>query len=322
MKNKVFILAGLWVAAFTAHALDWPDAQITFKVKDDSGKLLSGVSIDTIVFSRSKPATYEVVSSKTDAEGIAVVKAANVFNEYSYSVENFPGYYSAGGVYSFQIATNGQWQPWNPTVEMVLKPKLNPVPMYAKQNRDLRLPENDKPIGYDLMVGDWVAPYGKGLTSDFIFNLQRKFTDVNQAFDAALAIKFSNDGDGVFLAIARSCSDDMLRLPRTAPETGYESQVVLRMYREAGKPMVGVLPKEDQNYFFRVRTKKDENGNIVSALYGKIHGGINYGVFRSPTALIYFTYYLNPEPNSRNMEFNPKKNLFKNLDTLEQVTAP
>ena len=86
--------------------------------------------------------------------------------------------------------------------------------------------------------------------------------------------------------------------------------------------MSGVLPKEDQNYFFKVRTKKDEKGNIVSALYGKIYGGVNYGIFRCPTAFLYFTYYLNPNPNSLNMEFDPKKNLFKNLKPLEQVTAP
>jgi hypothetical protein len=35
-----------------------------------------------------------------------------------------------------------------------------------------------------------------------------------------------------------------------------------------------------------------------------------------------FTYYINPEPNSRNMEFNTKSNLFKNLSSLEQVSAP
>src|ERR1035438_9355808 len=102
MKNTLFILAGLLIGALAVHALDWPDAQITFKVKDDSGKSLSGVSIDTIVFSRSKPATYETVSSVTDSEGIAVVKAANGFNEYSYTVADLPGYYSAGGVYRFQ----------------------------------------------------------------------------------------------------------------------------------------------------------------------------------------------------------------------------
>lgn len=33
-------------------------------------------------------------------------------------------------------------------------------------------------------------------------------------------------------------------------------------------------------------------------------------------------YYLNPEPNLRNMEFDPKRNLMKNLKPLEGVDAP
>ena len=35
-----------------------------------------------------------------------------------------------------------------------------------------------------------------------------------------------------------------------------------------------------------------------------------------------FTYYLNPAPNDRNVEFDPKQNLFTNLKRTEQVTAP
>ena len=35
-----------------------------------------------------------------------------------------------------------------------------------------------------------------------------------------------------------------------------------------------------------------------------------------------FTYYLNPTPNDRNMEFDPKRNLFQNLKSTEQVNMP
>ena len=47
-----------------------------------------------------------------------------------------------------------------------------------------------------------------------------------------------------------------------------------------------------------VSTVLDANGNVKSALYGKIYGDF-----------MKFTYYLNPTPNSRNMEFDPKNNL-------------
>jgi len=35
-----------------------------------------------------------------------------------------------------------------------------------------------------------------------------------------------------------------------------------------------------------------------------------------------FSYYFNPTPNSRNIEFDPKQNRLKNLSSLETVTAP
>jgi hypothetical protein len=68
---------------------------------------------------------------------------------------------------------------------------------------------------------------------------------------------------------------------------------------------------ENRNYFFRVRTMLDDKGNVKSALYGKIYGDF-----------MQFSYYLNPTPNSRNVEFDPKQNLMKNLKPLEGVEAP
>jgi hypothetical protein len=38
--------------------------------------------------------------------------------------------------------------------------------------------------------------------------------------------------------------------------------------------------------------------------------------------MVLFTYYLNPEPNSQIVEFDPKQNLFSSLSDLEQVQAP
>ena len=39
-------------------------------------------------------------------------------------------------------------------------------------------------------------------------------------------------------------------------------------------------------------------------------------------AWLKFTYYLNPAPNDRNLEFDPKRNLFTNLSPREVVSAP
>jgi len=63
-----------------------------------------------------------------------------------------------------------------------------------------------------------------------------------------------------------------------------------------------------------VRTVLDEKGNILSALYGKIHGDITVSGTLRETSKIIFTYYLNPTPNDRNIEFDPNKNLFGGRD--------
>lgn len=85
--------------------------------------------------------------------------------------------------------------------------------------------------------------------------------------------------------------------------------------------MIVPAAKEDLNYFFRVRTRK-EGGKIVSANYGKIDRDIDFDIINSDTALLFFTYYLNPTPNDRNMEFDPKRNLLTGLKESEAVTNP
>jgi hypothetical protein len=83
------------------------------------------------------------------------------------------------------------------------------------------------------------------------------------------------------------------------------------------KPIV-TETQADQNYFFRIRTEKDDRGNIVSALYGKIVGDIEFW----PNGKIRFQYCLNSKLNSQAMEFDPKQNLFNNLPPLERVAGP
>jgi hypothetical protein len=57
-----------------------------------------------------------------------------------------------------------------------------------------------------------------------------------------------------------------------------------------------------------VRTVLDEKGKVVSAHYGKIY----------PEQLN-IVYYLNPEPNSRSLEYDPARNLFGKLPGSERI---
>lgn len=76
-------------------------------------------------------------------------------------------------------------------------------------------------------------------------------------------------------------------------------------------------------YCFRVRAVLDRDGNVKSALYGKIAGNFRfYAGTIAPTSGMGFDYYLNPKPNDRNVEFDPMRNLVKDLKPLEEVEEP
>jgi len=72
------------------------------------------------------------------------------------------------------------------------------------------------------------------------------------------------------------------------------------------QPLKSQKFRHDPNF---ERTKKNDKGEIVSALYGKIYNPIDFKVFTNGMN-VQFAYYLNPTPNDRNTEFDPNQNLF------------
>lgn len=264
------------------------------------------------------------VKGLTDTNGICVLTGNGDDASVGAAVLK-DGYYGSGGYgIEFTNALLGRWLPWNPTIEVVLLKKGVQVPMYARRVDEIKIPVEGKPVGFDLEIGDWVAPYGKGETADLLFKYESKpepKVPIREIppYDVTLTVSFSNDGDGIqSVFVPTRGGHSSLRLPRQAPADGYESVLIKHESEERGQKAYSDY-REDQNYFFRVRTKKDAQGNIVSALYGKIYGDFNHAAAGGKLA---FTYYLNPTPNDTNMEFDPSRNLFKKLPSLEQVSAP
>ena len=197
----------------------------------------------------------------------------------------------------------------NPSFALVLKKIGKPVAMYARR-LNTHVPALDKPVGFDLMAGDWVAPNGKGVNSDILFTGHFDKRAGGQS-DFTLTVSFPNVGDGIQeFAVPDSAGVSGLRSTHEAPADGYQPQWVQTDSRKPGEP-VETNRDPNRNYFFRVRTVLDSNGNVKSALYGKIYGDF-----------MEFSYYLNPTPNARNVEFDPKQNLLGGLPFDAQVKAP
>lgn len=288
--------------------------KITIKVVDENNKPLKGIDVGItfprIFYGKEKNKTEHKL---TDTDGICSASGTS-YDTVRYGVIK-EGYYSTISSYKFKQKSLGAWIPNNPEVTIVLRKIINPVPMYACQLRPLTLPVANKKIGFDLIEYDWVSPYGKGRQADFIFRLDGKYNNEYE-YDNTLTLTFANKYDGIQLVKEDRKFGSYFKLPRFAPETGYQNKLTKSISRTPGQPYKSDST-EDNNYIFRIRSE-EKNGKLLRAMYGKIQGDINFGVDRTRKIYITFTPYLNPD-YSRNLEFDPKQNLYRDLKSFEHV---
>lgn len=306
--TKAIIFIYILIIPSIIHAL--PTGKITLKVVDENGAPIEDAKAAANFNVGGSGRTDKDI---TDSDGLATLSSSGIRHvEYGAHID---GYYRTVGEYDFDdlwgIIGIRRWQPWNPTITVVLKKKINPTSLYAKSllsGNSIKIPKLNEPIGFDLKEGDWVIPYGSGLNKDFIFLFEGEQT-ARRTFDYTLSLFFPNEGDGIQSISAEPRFGSELRLSYEAPASGYKKELNQRYARTPKQFLHHDFP-EDRNYFFRVRTENDEEGNIINALYGKIHGNIRFDFENN----ISFQYYLNPNSNDRNLEFDYKKNLFDTRD--------
>lgn len=311
----IVLLTGLLFqmqSAYEAYAIS--KGKITIKAVDESGEPVEGASAG-ISFYVGREKSIQSFKGITNADGLFTA-TSEVLYEVGIGLKK-SGYYNSHMDYTFKRPINGKYQPWNPTIEMKMRKIENPVPMYARNARSSKLviPVIDKEAGFDMMEYDWVSPYGKGIYPDFTFKLEKKLID-NKNFDSKLVITFPNKFDGIQMIKEDLDFGSEFKLPRNAPTGAYQSQLIKIRKRKTGGPRVDNF-EEDNNYVFRIRSE-EENGKLVKAMYGKIQGEIRFEPRGKKTATIFFKYYLNPD-YSRNLEFDPTRNLFGSLPRREHV---
>jgi hypothetical protein len=327
MKVKIIILLAVFfgVAATTnvIKQYEHPRAKVTTLVVDESGNPISGATV-TLVFGEARNANAIVkVEGLTDNEGKFTGEG---YSGGSYGAKVTKDGFYLSGLNSPKLTNivEGRWEPWNPTAETVLRLIGKPVALYARKVQ-AAIPVLNKPCGYDLEAGDWVMPYGKGIKKDLIFTIRNREVRDTGNFDAQGELTFANPLDGL-QDTKPVVIYSVFKWERQAPENGYQPKFQLQntWWKSLHQTPVRSFKfggKEWEGYFFRVRTV-EQNGKIVSAHYGKIRGGIEIEPRETPTCTIIFTYYFNPTPNNRNLEWDMKKNLFSGLTDLESPREP
>lgn len=249
---------------------------------------------------------YQSVDAQTDKEGLAVL-SGTAQADYVVSVTK-QGYYRTQGPRGVLNTETGlkKYGVGLQKIDLELRPKIYPILGIQKGVDRWPLPRTDgTPLGFDLEVGDWVAPFGKGKSSDFIFTVGGYFNSLND-FNDSLTLNFSNRGDGIIPFMHPRDVGSALRWPYEAPLDGYESQRVWRRFSNGETHTVSRDKSGELNYLFRVRTELDERGKVRRAMYGVISYEVVFGGNNEIGRNLSFTYALNPDW-TRNLEFDPEK---------------
>lgn len=306
---KIATFGMLFVLVCHAIALAAPTAKVTAEIVDETGTPVEEADVRVayqVTRERGKIGLKGVaITGKSDQDGLFSASNEDGVPQVTVSACK-DGYYRSSKIVKFTSESRfpSRWEPWNPTVEVALKKKRNPVAMYAKKTDVIIVPVVGKPVGFDLEKGDWVTPYGKGLVNDFLFTFKidlRAYRD----YEGSLRLTFSNEKDGMQEYYSAEGEQSYYKWPFQAPSDGYMKKL---RKEKSDTPEGGIVTnmKRNTDYIFRVRTKIDDEGNIIEAKYGKISGEIEFG----RKGQIQFSYYFNPS-GTRNLEFDPEQNLVK-----------
>jgi hypothetical protein len=308
----------------------------SISLKDEDGRPVQNAVVEHAFHSHSISEREQFSRKVTDGAGVCDFSGkawdlghVRVLKEGYYATTEKPSAYLRRH-WNTSTLSLSDWMPMDRILELEIKAKGKPVPMYAK-NEKIRIPTGSvgKKIGYDLETGDWVKPYGKGEIADFIFSLEISGSIANDVRWKVL-LEFSNPNDGILALSSQIGSDNAafrgseLRSPTKAPLGDYLPRISWQNSELA--------PQErgrDNIYIFRIRTKVDESGNIKQAFYGKMYDDPFLGrAFKNENGelvvdfdVIWFCYYFNPD-QSRNLEFDTSANRFDFLSLEHSVLRP
>ena len=295
-----------------------PKAKVTFRVINQDGVPIVGEPARVGFYPK------DTVHGKTDVNGYFTAEGRTA-SDYLFAIgrlkvdEPSPKYYAT--YFRKDIAhwkdypKDGKWKPWNETIEVMVKEKLNPIPMYAcSSDFNKSIPKINAWIGYDFEKNDWLTPYGNGIIADIEVKLDAVFYD--DGWQQVFAkIRFPYPLSGAYI-MKKDQNSDLKSVYCADSKHVYEQEI--SFYDVIERP-VGVSAREikkdspnpkrlsdDEYIIFRTRTEIDCTGKLTSARYGKIYGPIKF--YLSQNSMKGYVeinrYYFNPNVNDTNLECN------------------
>lgn len=285
-------------------------------VVSEDGKRIEAAEVNVRFFGAKNPAEVKQ-NGRTNKEGVFAAKGKARLSVFVYATKE--GYYRTT---SDDLSTSKDHD-----LTLTIREKKNPIPLYAKGVQTV-LPQIGGVFGFDLKKGDWVKPHGNGNRTDLMFHAA-DLKNAKGEWGGELKISFPEEGEGiVFIKNGYLLKSEMV-MPHMAPQSGYQNHYTRKEfgYQNENK-------ERDGSFFLRTRRQTRPDGS-VQYNYTKIYNGFFFlmggGKFseeryreisKDEKASLRFAYAFNPTHNDRNLEFDPSKNLMKNLNSREKVRSP
>jgi hypothetical protein len=261
MRNKMMnfvltALGGTLLISMTACAA--PKAKIIAKVIDsETGKPIQGAKVSLGFVYESSWGKYKSDKQigNTNKEGI--FSGAGSTRQDTIVKAYKSGYYESWHTtLDDNLKHNkllNRWEPYPCEIIVKLRRIKDSVPMFVKKTGWIKVPEQNKSIGYDLKIGDWVAPHGEGKISDLLMKESHDLRSALEA-DSKVTIIFKDGNDGIIEFDSKNDEQSIFKHSYLAPLSGYKKQLKkIKNFKDGG---LDSNIKQRAEYLFRVRTKK------------------------------------------------------------------
>lgn len=238
----------------------------------------------------------------TDTNGCA--RVAGKCSEWFSVVVRKEGYYKTSFDVKYPLEdigvpiVSGKWQPYGEIRMVVLKKIRNPIRLRDPDSRyRYAYPEDGIWTGFDLVCGDWMPPLGGGKCADIMIRYIREPRP--DGFFKSLDISFTNNPYAGAYVMNRDSYSEMDSVYNANTNGNYVGSLRYEFERTAkGNRVISELGF-GQYLVFRVRTKTDSEGRLISAHYGRLMGALQY---LEKAGMVLGPVFFNPTPNDTNLE--------------------
>ena len=313
--NKLILL--LWLIVITSIAfalkkdpayrqarLKGARAKMELHILDEDGNVVPYVDVSVFMGMNFRPQGYWI-KGNTDTNGVFHVEGITCGYEIEVVLSK-GGYYTSTKKMCFATmgaernVEDGKWQPYGEELAIELRRIHNPIEL-TQQDCFIDICETNRWMGFDMLVKDFVRPFGKGEESD-------------------IEIRAEWDGKA---PIGSSMCQGELRFTKPIAGGYYVKKVVesyypyaygakidaeyavsnIKVVNRMGDPGLTKVPfREDSVFVTRTRCVIDEmTGKLKSANYGYIKDFMVSPSWKGKCTLRLF-YVFNPTPNDTNLE--------------------